>query len=35
MKYFIILKMPLLIENYILHKNLNSEMSLTAFLKTH
>ncbi|WP_333853076.1 hypothetical protein [Epilithonimonas sp.] len=29
------LKMPLLIEHYIQHKNLNPEMSLTAFLKTH
>ncbi|MDV4111496.1 hypothetical protein CMT20_06715 [Elizabethkingia anophelis] len=28
-------KMPLLIEHYIQHKSLNSEMSLTAFLKTH
>ncbi len=27
--------MPLLIEHYIQHKNLNPEMSLTAFLKTH
>lgn len=30
-----LLKMPLLIEHYIQHKNLNPEMSLTAFLKTH
>ncbi len=30
-----LLKMPLLIEHYIQHKSLNSEMSLTAFLKTH
>ncbi|UKB86032.1 hypothetical protein LF887_10515 [Chryseobacterium sp. MEBOG06] len=27
--------MPLLIEHYIEHKELNPEMSLTAFLKTH
>ncbi|MEA1847557.1 hypothetical protein U9K52_01425 [Chryseobacterium sp. MHB01] len=30
-----LLKMPLLIEHYFQHKNLNPEMSLTAFLKTH
>ena len=30
-----LLKMPLLIEHYIQHKDLNPEMSLTAFLKTH
>ncbi|KYH07443.1 hypothetical protein EGI15_06860 [Chryseobacterium cucumeris] len=29
------LKIPLLIEHYITHKNLNPEMSLAAFLKTH
>lgn len=29
------LKIPLLIEHYITHKNLNPEMSLVAFLKTH
>lgn len=30
-----LLKMPLLIEHYFQHKNLNPEMSLTAFLKIH
>ncbi|MFC4686856.1 hypothetical protein ACFO4P_07895 [Epilithonimonas pallida] len=30
-----LLKMPLLIEHYFQHKNLNSEMSFTAFLKMH
>lgn len=30
-----LLKMPLLIEHYIQHKDLNPEMSFTAFLKTH
>lgn len=30
-----LLKMPLLVEHYIQHKNLNPEMSFTAFLKTH
>ncbi|WP_231433777.1 MULTISPECIES: hypothetical protein [unclassified Chryseobacterium] len=28
-------KIPQLIEHYFEHKNLNSEMSFTAFLKTH
>lgn len=30
-----LLKMPFLIEHYIEHKELNSEMSLAAFLKIH
>lgn len=30
-----LLKMPLLVEHYIQHKDLNPEMSLTTFLKTH
>lgn len=30
-----LLKMPLLIEHYIQHKNLDPEMSITAFLKIH
>lgn len=30
-----LLKMPLLVEHYMEHKELNPEMSLTAFLKTH
>lgn len=29
------LKMPLLIEHYLKHKNLNHEMSFNAFLKAH
>lgn len=29
------LKMPLLIEHYLKHKNLNPEMSFTAFMKAH
>ncbi|MCJ7935908.1 MAG: hypothetical protein MUW56_20340 [Chryseobacterium sp.] len=30
-----LLKLPVLIEHYIEHKELNPDMSLTAFLKTH
>ncbi|MFY1045787.1 hypothetical protein [Chryseobacterium sp. GP-SGM7] len=30
-----LLKIPQLVEHYIEHKGLNSEMTLTAFLKTH
>ena len=30
-----LLKMPLLIEHYIQHKNLNSKISFAAFLKAH